>query len=130
MAYNIKALPTAGIGVDPEVLLSAIVDSSTDAILSKTLDGIITSWNAGAERLFGYTRAEAVGRSITLIIPDDRLHEETEIISRLRRGERIERFETVRRKRGGEPVHIEVTISPVRNAQGEIVGASKIARDI
>lgn len=116
--------------VEASAWLAAVVENSNDAILSKTLDGIITSWNSGAERLFGYSRDNAIGQPITLIIPDDRLHEEADIIARLRRGERVERFETVRRNRDGNPVHIEVTISPVRNADGEIVGASKIARDI
>jgi len=115
---------------DAGLWLSSVVDNSGDAILSKTLDGIITSWNAGAERLFGFTAAEAIGQPITLIIPEDRLHEEADIIGKLRAGERIDRFETVRRRSDGEPVHIEVTISPVRNAAGEIIGASKIARDI
>jgi PAS domain S-box-containing protein len=110
--------------------LAAIVDHSQDAILSKTLDGIITSWNGGAERLFGYTREEAVGQPITLFIPEDRRHEEEDIIARLRSGERIDRMETVRRKRSGEQVHIEVSISPVRDHSGAIIGASKIARDI
>ena len=110
--------------------LGAIIEDSFDAILSKSLDGIITSWNGGAQRLFGYSREEAIGRPITLIIPDDRLHEEEDIISRLRRGERIERFETIRRRRDGELIDIEITISPVRNAQGHIIGASKVARDI
>jgi PAS domain S-box-containing protein len=115
---------------DANLWLSSVVDNSGDAILSKTLDGIITSWNAGAEKLFGYTAGEAIGQPITLIIPEDRLQEEAEIIGKLRAGERIDRFETVRRRRDGEPVHIEVTISPVRNAAGDIIGASKIARDI
>ncbi len=116
--------------LDAGLWLSSVVDNSGDAILSKTLDGIITSWNAGAEKLFGFTAAEAIGQPITLIIPEDRLHEEADIIGKLRAGERIDRLETVRRRSDGEPVHIEVTISPVRNAAGEIIGASKIARDI
>ncbi|MFX4086415.1 sensor histidine kinase [Sphingobium yanoikuyae] len=115
---------------DAGLWLSSVVDNSGDAILSKTLDGVITSWNAGAEKLFGFSAAEAIGQPITLIIPEDRLHEEAEIIGKLRAGERVDRFETVRRRSDGEPVHIEVTISPVRNAEGEIIGASKIARDI
>jgi PAS domain S-box-containing protein len=110
--------------------LAAIVQNSSDAILSKTLDGIITSWNAGAERLFGYTASEVIGHPITTIIPESRLFEETEIIGRLRRGERIEQFETVRRRKDGSAVEVELTISPVRNEAGEIIGASKIARDI
>lgn len=111
-------------------LLSAIVDSSNDAIVSKDLQGVITSWNQGAERLFGFTAAEAVGKSITIIIPPDRLHEETNILQRLRRGERIERLETIRMRKDGVQLHVSLTISPVRDADGRIMGASKIAHDI
>jgi len=110
--------------------LAAIVDSANDAIVSKTLDGTITSWNRAAQKLFGYTAAEAIGQPIALIIPPERLAEETEIIRRLRRGETVEHFETVRVAKGGRSVHVSVTISPLRNAAGEIVGASKIVRDI
>jgi len=111
-------------------LLAAIVDSSDDAIVSKTLDGVITSWNAGAERLFGYTASEAVGQNISLIIPADRKHEETVILERIRRGERIEHFDTVRIRKDKTSLDISLTISPVRNASGKIIGASKIARDV
>jgi PAS domain S-box-containing protein len=111
-------------------LLAAIVDSSEDAIVSKTLGGIITSWNAGAERLFGYTVSEAVGQHISLIIPIERKDEETVIIDRIKRGERIEHFDTVRVRKDKTLIDISLTISPVRNADGKIVGASKIARDI
>ena len=111
-------------------LLAAIVDSSDDAIVSKTLEGVITSWNKGAERLFGYSAAEAIGRSITLIIPVDRLAEETEILNRIRRGERVEHFETVRLRKDGTPIDISLTVSPVRDSSGVITGASKVARDI
>ena len=110
--------------------LAAIVENSDDAILSKTLDGIITTWNRGAERLFGYTAAEAVGKPITLVIPEDRHHEEEGILRRLRAGERIDHFETVRRRKDGELIEVSLTVSPVRNEAGEILGASKIARDI
>ncbi|ALR20974.1 sensor histidine kinase [Sphingobium baderi] len=115
---------------DAAAWLAAIVDDSTDAILSKTLDGTITSWNAGAERLFGFREEEAIGQPIGLIIPEDRLHEEAGILDRLRRGERIGRLETIRLTRDGTPVHVEVTISPLRSADGRIIGASTIARDI
>src|SRR5580704_7616720 len=111
-------------------LLAAIVDSSDDAIVSKTLDGVITSWNAGAERMFGYTASEAVGQHISLIIPADRRNEETVIIERIKKGERIEHFDTVRIRKDQTPLDISLTISPVRDASGEIVGASKIVRDI
>src|SRR5262249_26259723 len=110
--------------------LAAIVDSSEDAIVSKTLDGTILSWNAGAERLFGYSQEEAVGQPITLVIPPDRLDEEREILAKLGRGERIEHFETVRVAKGGRLIDISLTISPVRDANGRVVGASKVARNV
>jgi PAS domain S-box-containing protein len=111
-------------------LLSAIVDSSDDAIISKDLNGIIMSWNKGAERLFGYTAEEAVGRSIALLIPNDRLEEEPEILERLKRGERVDHFETIRVRKDGTRLNISLTISPVKDIDGRIVGASKVARDI
>ncbi len=110
--------------------LAAIVDSSDDAIVSKTLDGVITSWNRGAEHLFGFTAAEVIGRSILLIIPPERRAEEDEVLSRIRRGEAVDHFETVRRRKDGEPVDISLAVSPVRDGRGRIIGASKIARDI
>jgi PAS domain S-box-containing protein len=110
--------------------LAAIVESSDDAIISKTLEGIITSWNRTAQRIFGYTTAEAVGQSILLIVPPDRHEEEASILARLRRGERIEHFETRRRTKDGRMLDISLTVSPVRDASGKIIGASKIARDI
>ncbi len=124
-------LPTLRLQADKAIgLLAAIVDSSDDAIISKTLHGVITSWNAGAERLFGYTAAEAVGRSVTMLIPPDRIQEEREILSRLKAGERIEHFETLRVNRDGNIVDVSLTISPVKDSSGRIIGASKIARDI
>ena len=111
-------------------LLAAIVGCSDDAIVSKSLDGVITSWNNGAERIFGYTAGEAIGQHITLIIPQDKRDEETGILERLRRGERIEHFETVRVRKDGTLLDISLTISPVRDAAGRIVGASKVARDV
>jgi PAS domain S-box-containing protein len=111
-------------------ILAAIVDSSDDIIISKTLDGVITSWNRAAERMFGWTPAEAVGRHITLIIPDERGAEEDEVLARLRRGERIDHFETVRITKDRRLVDVSITVSPIRDVQGRIVGASKIARDI
>lgn len=110
--------------------LAAIVESSDDAILAKDLDGIITNWNRGAERLFGYTAEEAIGRPVTMLIPVERHDEETEILSRIRRGERIEHYETVRRRKDGGLVEISLTISPIKNEDGVVVGASKIARDV
>lgn len=110
--------------------LAAIVESSEDAIVAKDLNGVITSWNHGAERLFGYSAEEAIGQPITLVIPADRLEEEPQILGRIRRGERVEHFETIRRRKDGSLVEISLMISPIRNRKGEIVGASKIARDI
>ncbi|HYD83136.1 MAG TPA: PAS domain S-box protein, partial [Opitutus sp.] len=113
-----------------DVLLAAIVSSSDDAIVSKNLDGIITSWNQGAERLFGYTPEEAIGRPVLMLVPADRKDEEPRILERMRRGERVDHFETVRVRKNGEHFHVSLTISPLRDANGIIVGASKIARDI
>jgi PAS domain S-box-containing protein len=110
--------------------LAAIVESSDDAIIGKDLNGVITSWNKSAERLFGYTAQEAIGQSITMLLPADRQQEEPEIIARLKRGERIDHFETVRVRKDGTMRDISLTISPVKNAAGRIVGASKVARDI
>jgi PAS domain S-box-containing protein len=110
--------------------LASIVESSDDAIVSKNLDGIITNWNRGAERVFGYTAEEAVGQPITIVIPADRLNEERIILTRIRRGERIDHFETIRQRKHGSLIVVSVTVSPVKNADGKIVGASKIARDI
>jgi PAS domain S-box-containing protein len=111
-------------------LLAAIVDSSDDAIISKTLDGVITSWNKSAERILGYTREQAVGQHITLIIPEDRRDEEVKIVERLRRGERVDHFETLRVRKDGTLINLSLTISPVKDAAGCVVGASKVARDI
>jgi two-component system, chemotaxis family, CheB/CheR fusion protein len=113
-----------------EQRLSAIIESSDDAIVSKNLNGIVTSWNRGAERLFGYAADEVVGQSITILIPPERHHEETMVLERIRRGERIDHYETVRRRKDGTSVDISLTVSPVRDTVGRIVGASKIARDI
>jgi PAS domain S-box-containing protein len=111
-------------------LLAAIVDSSDDAIISKNLDGVIMSWNKGAERIFGYTAEEAVGQHITLLIPQELHAEENEILARLRRGERIDHFQTTRRRKDGTTLNVSLTISPVRDSRGRVVGASKVARDI
>jgi PAS domain S-box-containing protein len=115
---------------ETRALLAAVVESSDDAIITKTLDGTITSWNAGAERLFGHRADEALGQPITIIIPQERRAEERQIIGRLQRGERIEHFETLRVHKNGRMIDISLTISPIRDASDRIVGASKIARDI
>jgi PAS domain S-box-containing protein len=111
-------------------MLASIVESSEDAIISKSLDGIIQSWNAAAERLFGHTAAEVVGRHISLVIPPDRIAEEDHIISSIRAGRRIEHFETERVRRDGKRIHVSLTISPIKDEAGVITGASKIVRDI
>jgi PAS domain S-box-containing protein len=113
-----------------EQQLVTIVESSDDAIVSKDVDGIIKTWNPGAERLFGYTAEEVIGKPVTLLIPMDRRDEESEILSRIQRGERIDHYETVRRRKDGSLVEISLTVSPIKNAEGTIIGASKIARDI
>ena len=111
-------------------LLAAIVESSDDAIIGKTLDGIITSWNQGAQRIFGYRAQEMIGEPISRIIPPDHEDEETRILDRLRNGERVDHFETVRISKSGELIDVSLTISPIRDRSGHIIGASKIARDI
>src|ERR1043166_6131320 len=113
-----------------QAYLAAIVESSEDAILSKNLDGIVQSCNARAEELFGYKAAELVGQSIRVLVPADRQSEEDEILARVRRGERIEHFETVRLAKGGRPIDIALSVSPIRNEAGRIIGVAKLARDI
>lgn len=110
--------------------LAAIVESSGDAIISKDLNSVITSWNAAAERLFGYTADEAIGQPVTMLFPADRKDEEADIISRIHRGERVETYETIRKRKDGSLVPVSLTVSPVRDGFGRIIGASKIARDI
>jgi PAS domain S-box-containing protein len=109
---------------------AAIVESSEDAILSKDLNGVILSWNRGAQRLFGYEADEVVGKSVTILIPADRQDEEPMILQRIRRGERIDHYETVRQRKDGSLVDISLTVSPIRDLEGKVIGASKIARDI
>ncbi|PAP75899.1 PAS domain S-box protein [Rubrivirga marina] len=111
-------------------LLAAIVESSDDAIVSKSLDGIITSWNAGAERILGYTADEAVGQSVLMLIPPERRDEERMILDRIRRGQRVDHFETVRVDRSGRKLDVAITVSPIRDAEGRVVGASKVLRDV
>lgn len=131
-----QPLDTAAAGVgrvdapDPRAWLAAIIDGSGDAIISKDLHGIIQSWNQGATRLFGYAPEEVIGKSVTILIPQDRSNEEPRILAEIQRGRRILPFETQRLRKDGELVDISLTISPIHNALGNIVGASKIARDI
>ena len=115
---------------DSAAWLAAIVQSSDDAIISKTLDGIVTSWNPAAERIFGYTAAEMIGESNNRIIPEDRRAEEADVLSRIQRGEVPDRFETTRMAKGGRVVHVSLTVWPVKDAAGRVIGASKIARDL
>jgi PAS domain S-box-containing protein len=112
------------------IQLAAIVESTDDAIIGKNLDGIITSWNRGAEKLFGYSAEESIGKSMLMLFPPERIREEPEILARIRHGESVNHFETVRVTKSGKPIDVSVTISPVRNNEGQIIGASKIARDI
>jgi PAS domain S-box-containing protein len=116
--------------IDPAAQLAAIIEGSDDIIVSKTLDGIVTSWNPAAERILGYTSREAVGQHIKLIIPADRWSEEEDVLARIRRGEKVDHFETIRRTKDGRLLNISLTVSPVRDFTGTIVGASKIARNI
>ncbi len=120
----------ATLATESAAKLAAIIESSDDAIISKSLNSIVTSWNPSAERIFGYTAQEMIGESITILIPEDRLEEEPQIIAKLKNGERVDHFETIRRAKNGKLLDISLTISPIKNAQGEIVGVSKIARDI
>src|SRR5689334_15224974 len=114
----------------PHAYLAAIVEASDDAILSKNLDGVIQSCNPAGERMFGYTAGELIGRPVRILIPPERQAEEDDILARIRRGERVDHFETVRLRKDGRPLEISLTVSPVRDAAGAIIGASKIARDI
>jgi PAS domain S-box-containing protein len=110
--------------------IAAIVEFSEDAIITKDLNGVITTWNPGAERLFGYTAREAIGQPITLIIPADRLEEEPAVLARIRSGGSVRHYETVRRRKDGTLLDISLSVSPLKNSQGQMTGASKIARDI
>jgi PAS domain S-box-containing protein len=125
-----KVRPAEPTDADADARLAAIVDSSFDAIISKDLNSIITTWNRAAERLFGYTAEEAIGRSILMLIPDRLQGEEEGIIARIRRGESVPAFETIRCRKDGQHIHVSLTISPIRGRGGQIIGASKIARDI
>ena len=110
--------------------LASIIESSDDAIISKDLNGLITSWNRGAEELFGYTEQEVIGKPVTILIPSERIDEEPDILGRIRRGERITHYDTIRRRKDGRLIEISLSVSPIRDADGRIVGASKIARDV
>jgi PAS domain S-box-containing protein len=115
---------------EAQARLAAIVNSSEDAIVSKTLDGRVTSWNPGAEKIYGYTAAEMIGQPIARIFPPERINEEAEILAQVRQGRSVQHYETVRLRKDGRPIDISVTISPILDADGKIIGASKIARDI
>jgi PAS domain S-box-containing protein len=117
-------------GIEAAAHLAAIIESSDDAILSKKLDGTITSWNAGASRIFGYGVEEILGKSIMILIPEDRQAEEPLILEKISRGERVDHYETMRRRKDGSLLPISLTVSPIKDATGRVIGASKIARDI
>jgi PAS domain S-box-containing protein len=125
-----KRITERRLAEDAALRLAAIVESSDDAIVSMDLDGIITSWNAGAERIFGYMAEEVIGKPISILIPPNYQKEEEAIIERIRRGQRVEHFETVRRRKHGSLIDLSMTVSPVRNSQRKLIGASKIASDI
>ena len=127
MLVDIKGLQDAETA---RAYLAAIIESSDDAIVSKDLNGVVTSWNRGAEAIFGYRAGEMIGRPISVLFPPDRLQEEDRILAQIRRGERVEHFETVRRHKDGRDIDVSLTISPVRDHCGRIIGVSKIARDI
>ena len=125
-----KKASEPGASIPASAELWSIIDNSDDAIITKNLDGIISSWNRSAERIFGYTAPEVIGKSVTILIPPDRQNEEPAILARLRRGERVDHYETVRQRKDGSLIDISLTVSPIKNAEGKIVAASKIARDI
>lgn len=130
-AVNMLVDQTAGSMADESAQrYTAIIQSSDDAIVAKDLDGIISEWNSGAERLFGYTAEEAIGRPVAMLVPSDRADEEPDILARISRGERIDHFETIRRRKDGSLVEISLSVSPIRNRAGQVIGAAKIARDI
>ena len=118
------------VGVGEAQHLAAIVAGSDDAILSKALDGTIQSWNPGAERLYGFTEAEAIGRHITIVVPEDRYGEVEEILRRIRAGDRLDHYETVRQRKDGTPLQVSVTVSPIHDDDERVVAASVIARDV
>jgi PAS domain S-box-containing protein len=130
----VKQLRTAALDLSTSELaapwLAAIIESADDAIISKTLEGVITSWNSGAERIFGYTPEEVIGKPVTILMPADHVDEEPEILRKIRKGERIEHYETVRVHKDGRKIDISLTVSPIRSVEGVVIGASKIARDI
>ncbi|MEZ5291051.1 MAG: PAS domain S-box protein [Vicinamibacterales bacterium] len=128
--HPVPSDPPEHLWLDARLMLRSIVDTSEDAIVTKNTDGVVMTWNASAERMFGYSAAEAVGRHVSLIIPEDRRDEEVDIMARLRAGLLVRRFETIRRRRDGSLVHVELSISPIRDSAGALVGASKIARDL
>ena len=118
------------IGEQKQAMLASIITTSEDAIVSKTLEGIVTSWNEGARHLFGYSEEEVVGNSITILIPENRLQEETEILSKIRNGEKVEHYKTLRKHKSGLEIPVSLAISPIKDSKGNIIGASKIARNV
>jgi PAS domain S-box-containing protein len=127
---NMVSAPGNRLPGNAEQILWSIVENSDDAIITRNLDGIISSWNKSAERLYGYAAEEVIGKPVTILIPSERHDEESAILARIRRGEHTHHYETVRQRKDGSLIDISLTVSPIKNAQGEIIGASKIARDI
>jgi PAS domain S-box-containing protein len=130
LRVNMGSAPGASASECAEQILWSIVESSNDSIITENLDGIISSWNKSAERLFGYTVEEVIGGPVTILIPPERHDEETTILARIKRGERIHHYETVRQRKDGSLIDISLTVSPIKSAQGKVVGAAKVARDI
>jgi PAS domain S-box-containing protein len=129
-AARLDSRAESALRTNPETWLAAIVDSSDDAIIGKTLDSVIRSWNGGARRIFGYDAAEIVGKPITHLIPPELHHEESQIIARLLEGKRVDHYETVRVHKDGARIDVSLSVSPIRSADGQIIGAAKVVRDV
>jgi PAS domain S-box-containing protein len=130
LRVNMRSAPAASLPESAEQILWSIVENSDDAIITKNLEGIISSWNKAAERIFGYSAEEVIGKSCSIIHPPERHDEEPALLARIRRGERINHYETISQRKDGSLIDVSLTVSPIKNAQGKVIGASKIARDI
>jgi PAS domain S-box-containing protein len=130
LRVNMRSAPAASLPESAEQILWSIVENSDDAIITKNLEGVISSWNKAAERIFGYSAEEVIGKSCSIIHPPERHDEEPALLARIRRGERINHYETISQRKDGSLIDVSLTVSPIKNAQGKVIGASKIARDI